>query len=251
MIPLFKTSNGSIGKSILTLDDPEKQLEGGPDSVFSIAKENNLNKIVFVEDTMAGLPKVEKYCKKNNIQFVYGLRISIRNSEKEEDASSEHKVIVFGKNTEGAKTLNKVYSCVHAFSNGFITYDKLAEIWNADLFLAIPFYDSFLFVNNMSFSSIVPNFTFTNPIFFVENNSLPFDFMIEQKVKEFCSKNGYRVFNAKTIYYKNRSDVTAFMTYKMICNSKFSKEQSLDKPNLEHFASNEFCFESWKENHGN
>ena len=41
MIPLFK-SHFSIGKSILTLESPDKDKEGGSDSIFSIAKENSL-----------------------------------------------------------------------------------------------------------------------------------------------------------------------------------------------------------------
>ena len=40
MLALFK-SHYSIGKSILTLKHPEKVEDGGPDSIFSIAKENN------------------------------------------------------------------------------------------------------------------------------------------------------------------------------------------------------------------
>ena len=48
MLALFK-SHFSIGKSILTLDDPITHKEGGADSIFSIAKENNLKEVVLVK----------------------------------------------------------------------------------------------------------------------------------------------------------------------------------------------------------
>ena len=49
MLPLFK-SHYSIGKSILTLDDPKKVTENGADSIFKIVKDNSLKKIVLVDD---------------------------------------------------------------------------------------------------------------------------------------------------------------------------------------------------------
>ena len=49
MLALFK-SHYSIGKSILTLNDPSKVKDGGSDSVFQIALENNLSEIILVED---------------------------------------------------------------------------------------------------------------------------------------------------------------------------------------------------------
>eukprot|EP01047_Picozoa_sp_COSAG01_P109526 COSAG01_NODE_38394_length_490_cov_0.851662_1_plen_42_part_10 len=42
MIPVFK-STYSIGKSILTLDEDE--IEGGPDSIFTICEENDVKSL--------------------------------------------------------------------------------------------------------------------------------------------------------------------------------------------------------------
>ena len=53
MIPLFK-SHFSVGKSILTLAEPEKQKEDGPDSIISIALENGLKEVFLVEDSFTG-----------------------------------------------------------------------------------------------------------------------------------------------------------------------------------------------------
>ena len=61
MIPVFK-STYSIGKSILTLDDSDK--EGGPDSIFTICEENDIKLLVLVEDSMTGFVTAHNKCKK-------------------------------------------------------------------------------------------------------------------------------------------------------------------------------------------
>jgi len=73
MMPIFK-STYSIGKSILTLDDPSKVKEGGSDSILSIAKEENLNQIVLVEDSMIGFLNAHTRCKEAGVQLIFGLR---------------------------------------------------------------------------------------------------------------------------------------------------------------------------------
>ena len=49
MIPIF-TSHYSIGKSILTLNQPNLENTDGSDSVFDIVKENNIKQLVLVEN---------------------------------------------------------------------------------------------------------------------------------------------------------------------------------------------------------
>jgi len=203
MIPLFK-SHYSIGKSILTLDDPITHKEGGSDSVFSIAVENKLK--------------------------------------------SSHKIILFARDAEGCKLLNTIYSEAFTEHHNCVDHKVLKKHWNDDhLVLAIPFYDSFIYNNLMKFANCTPSFGFTNPTFFIEQNGLPFDNFLEQKVKNYASKNNNKVEYTKSIYYKNKSDVTALQTYKCITGRTFGNK-TLSKPNLDHFGSNEFCFESWKEN---
>ena len=51
----------------------------------------------------------------------------------------------------------------------------------------------------------------------------------------------------KSIYYKDKKDVESLMTYKIICNRSFGKARSLSRPELPHFCSDQFSFESWKE----
>jgi hypothetical protein len=70
MLPLFK-SHYSIGKSILTLDDPNSTKEGGPQSVFSVAKD--LKTVILVEDSLIGFLQAQKNAENLGMQLVFGL----------------------------------------------------------------------------------------------------------------------------------------------------------------------------------
>ena len=250
MLPLFK-SHYSIGKSILTLDDPSTHKEGGSDSVFSIALENNLKEVVLVEDSLTGFLQAKKNADKLNIKLIFGLRINMREDAsidpKNEKMSSAHKIIIFSKNSEGCKILNNIYS--EAFTKNYNCVDEkiLKKHWNKDnLLLAIPFYDSFIYNNLMKFSNCTPSFKLCDPIFFIEDNSLPFDNFLATKVKEYAQSKKYKTEATKSIYYKDKKDVSAFQTYRCITSRSFGGLKTLSKPNLDHFGSDEFCFQSWK-----
>ncbi len=249
MLALFK-SHYSIGKSILTLDDPITHKEGGSDSVFTIAKENNLETVVLVEDSLTGFLQAKKISEKYGINLAFGLRINMKENAgedpKQEASSSSHKIIIFAKTSKGCKILNNIYS--EAFSKNFNSVDEkiLKKLWKKrDLELAIPFYDSFIFNNTMKFSNCTPSFSFTDPYFITESNGLPFDAMLEERVKNYA-RDKQKIIKAKSIYYKNKEDVKALQTYKCICGRTFGNK-TLSKPNLDHFGSDQFSFESWKE----
>jgi DNA polymerase III alpha subunit len=252
MIPLFK-SHYSIGKSILTLDDPITHKQGGSDSVFGIAVENKLKEVVLVEDSLTGFLQAKKNADNLNLKLIFGLRIDMRENAsidpKEEPVNSSHKIILFARNAQGCKLLNTIYSEAFTEHHNCVDHKVLKKHWNDEhLVLAIPFYDSFIYNNLMKFANCTPSFGFTKPTFFIEQNGLPFDNFLEQKVKNYASKNNNKVEYTKSIYYKNKSDVTALQTYKCITGRTFGNK-TLSKPNLDHFGSNEFCFESWKENY--
>lgn len=247
MIGLFK-SHYSIGKSILTLDDPKKVTDGGADSIFKIAIDNNLTTITLVEDSLIGFFEAFRRSRELGLNLVFGLRISMRNSSLPDDESSEHKTIIFAKNGDGCRLLNKIYSKAFCDFSGFLDYNSLKQLWSEDnLKLCVPFYDSFLATNNFSFSNACPDFSFCNPFFFIEENEVSYDHLLKQKVIDFASKSNFQTFKAKSIYYKNRKDAEAFQTYKIICNRSNGKERSLTRPELSHFCSNQFCFQAWKE----
>ena len=252
MLPLFK-SDYSIGKSILTSE--QTSTEDGPTSIFQIAQENNLKELILVEDSLTGFLKCQKNSTELGIKLIFGLRMSFCDDSLETDkdsASNSHKVIIFAKNSNGCKLLNEIYSYAFTKRGGKLDSNYLNSIWiEEDLKLCIPFYDSFIFNNLMNFSTCILDVGFTNPDFFIEDNCLPFDQMVSEKVKEYCTTNNYNYILSKSIYYHKRSDFSAYQTYKCICSrSSFGRGRSLDKPNLDHCSSKEFSFESWSEASG-
>ena len=248
MVPVFK-SHYSIGRSILTLK-PDSS-EGGPSSIFEIAQEYELPSITLVEDTLTGFLEAYKVSRSLGIDLFFGLRITVcEDSSKEVEKGgdlSAHKIIIFAQDSNGCRKLNEIYS--HAFTKGSgrIDFSYLEENWEEEsLKLAIPFYDSFIFNNLMSFSTCLLDCNFTSPTLFIEENELPFDSMLKLHCEQYSTKHSLNTELVKSIYYKSREDFSAYQTYKCICSrSSFGRGSSLDKPNLDHCSSKEFCIESW------
>lgn len=243
MIPLFK-SHYSLGRSILTLEDKDEK-DDYPDSIIQICKENKMKELYLVEDNMSSFLEAYSNCRKNNIKLNYGLRISVTDSmsdKSEESKIKSSKIILFFKNKKGYQQLTKLYSI--AAKEGFyyeprLDYEIISKNWTDDLILCIPFYDSFIFNNTLKNSLCIPQFDFTKPIFFIEDNDLPFDSLVKQKALSFAGKNDLKIYKAQSVFYKERKDFKAYLTFRCINNRSV-----LNKPNLEHMSSNEFCFES-------
>ena len=53
VLPLFK-SQYSLGRSILTLENPDDMLDKGPDSIVDIAEKNDLKELFLRDDSMTG-----------------------------------------------------------------------------------------------------------------------------------------------------------------------------------------------------
>lgn len=254
LLPLFK-SHFSIGKSILTLDSPKEEGRNeSSDSVFDIASQNNLDKVVLVEDSFMGFLQARKICSELSKQLIFGIRLDFcEDASKIEDAKDvtcSHKIIIFPKNSEGCKNLNHIYTLAKTKHNGWLDLNILKKHWvEENLALAVPFYDSFLFKNLTTFQSCFVHFTFTKPTFFVEDNGLPFDSMIKDSVSKYCETNDLTIQEVQSIYYKDKKDFSAYLTYKLICgrNSFAGKELSLEKPNFDHLGSDQFCWESYME----
>lgn len=243
MIPLFK-SHYSLGRSILTLEDKAEK-DDYPDSIIQICKENKMKEVYLVEDNMSSFLEAYSNCRKNNIKLNYGLRISVTESmaDKSEDSKTKSsKIILFFKNKKGYQQLTKLYSI--AAKEGFyyeprLDYETISKNWTDDLILCIPFYDSFIFNNTLKNSLCIPQFDFTKPIFFIEDNDLPFDSLVKQKALSFAKNNNLKIYKTKSVFYKERKDFKAYLTFRCINNRSV-----LNKPNLDHMSSNEFCFES-------
>jgi len=242
MLCLFK-SHYSIGKSILNFS------EGSNRSIISICKELKLKNIFLVEDSLIGFLEAWNSLKDNKIDLHFGLRVNFLEEDVSEDTKVFHKIILFAKSPEGYRLLTKIYSDCHTKNKGVLSNKILSSFWDpSHLKLCIPFYDSFLHLNNLSFSSFTPDFSKYKPVFLTEDNGLPFDNLLKEKVDNYCESFSFDTIPAKSIYYKNRSDFDAFLTYKLICSRKnFKGSSSFEMPNIDHMGSQEFCIESYLE----
>tara|TARA_R100000005_G_C4990691_1_gene198140 strand:- start:969 stop:1685 length:717 start_codon:yes stop_codon:yes gene_type:complete len=234
MTPIFK-STYSIGKSILKLDE-----------IIDISKEHNINPLVLVEDSMTGFVKCHNTCKEEGIHLIFGLRLTCCNNTQEEGNLSDHKVIIFAKDDEGCKLINKIYSFSQMLGGGKVDLAYLNSVWDeSSVEMVIPFYDSFLYQNQFYLKNCIPDFMDISPTFWLESNNLPFDFLLAEKVVSFANSISKPIESVKTILYKNKKDVEALQTYKILCNRNFGRAATLSSPNLNHFGSNEFCLESY------
>lgn len=231
--PIFKSTYSS-GKSILTLDD-----------ISNLCLENNIDNLTLVEDNLTSFMKAFHLCNKVNLNLTYGLRLTMCNNP--EDSGSDHKCVVFALDDKGCKLLNKIYSKAFVDNEGRLTYSELKSLWNTkSLSFVVPFYDSFIHQNNFFLKNCIPEMEGLDPRFWIEKNNLPFDHLLINKVFEFA-KGKHAISEVKSIYYENKSDVEALQTYKILCNRTFGRQATLSCPNISHFASDEFCFESYLE----
>lgn len=252
VLPIF-TSHYSIGKSILTFNNKEdnKNKKRNPTSIIDICEENKFPACIVVEDRFAGFVEADKNLTAIGCDLVFGIRFiccADITDKSEASLATEHRIVVFYKNKAGLEKLKKIYS--KSWIEGYyyqprIDLKSIEEIWNEeDLLLVIPFYDSFLFQNAYFFKSIIPNFNFTKPVFFRQSNDLALDIGLTKAVNLF-TKDKFEVYDTKSIFYKNRDDFIAYMTYRCIF-----KKSTLEKPEMDDFSSAEFCLESWKEQNG-
>ena len=166
-IPLFKT-HYSIGKSILTLQSPAMVDKDGADSVIDMALDSGLKQVVLVEDSMHGFLEAKRRCEENDLHLIFGIRINLcQQYEVEKNKVPSHKIVIFAQNDDGVKRLYKIYSKVFCDNDGKITEPDLKKFWiKSDLLLAIPFYDSFVYQNNLKYgANFMHNFKYYNPYF--------------------------------------------------------------------------------------
>ena len=217
-IALFK-SDFSVGKSILPLE-----------RIFDIAE----NEVVLVEDSMSGFRAAKKLSEATGKELRFGLRLETQ------DQSESSKLIFFAKDANGVDSLRRIYT--KAFTDGGGVYKLNKKDLNG-LQVAVPFYDSYIYKNLFNFGVHDVNLDGLNPWYFEEQNGHPFDFIISRSIRRL----GVQPIKAKSIYYENKEDYPAFCFYKAVCNRAPGRPATWEKPNLEHFCSDEFCYESYSD----
>lgn len=248
IIPYFK-SDHSIGRSILTIWEPEDIKDNAPVSIFSIAKKHELKDILLIENSFSSFVQFYKQCKELKIKGIFGCEFVLANNATQKDPDSlktESKVYVLMKNSDGYKDLCKLYSAIHANKDNFYyiargDWDILQKYWTDNLSLIIPFYDGFIHRNLLEYGHhSIPNFGGAPPTFFIENHDLPFDKIIEDATMDYCKKNDYSYINAhKCLYYRN-SDYKPYITYRAI-----NERTTFNRPELRYNSSDKFSFENY------
>ena len=244
IVPVF-VSHYSIGNSILTLEDPEDVEKDGPASIIKIAKDNALEKILLLDDCMTGFPQLIKNCKKNNLQCVVGVRLKCCQDVSDFEEATVHSIAILAKNDQGYRDLLAIHNFATLEGRGFVDFSNIERLWTNNLLLAIPFYGSFIHQNSLKFRKACVPKMLDKAIFFIEDNLLPFDSILHDEVVRFAEEFKCPTQAVKTIKYEKRSDIDAFITYKLICGRKTYKAPMLSRPNIDHMSSSEFCWESY------
>lgn len=244
-IPFFK-SHYSLNKSILTLEKDHADV--GPRSILKLCKENEIENPFLVEDNMSSFLEMYYNSKDLGINMRFGLRLCVCDNFQEKNEASlkcESKFLIFLKDSSGYENLNRIFS--FASKEGFyyvprIDFNKLEEYWSDSLILGVPFYDSYLFNNFFKMSSCVPKKLWTNPVFFWEENGLPFDKIFKKVLQNHVDANhkNSELIKAKSIYYNNSDDFLAYLTMRCI-----GKKSNLQKPKLDHLCSDQFSLEHY------
>ncbi len=234
-IPLFKT-HFSIGKSILR-----------PKDIFDIQLEYNLKEIVVVEDSFYGFRGLNNLAQQLDIKLIFGIRLSVVQNSLSELPS---KLIFFAKNNNGINNIKALYSKTFENKEIVLNLSEVEDSFFNDIKIAVPFYDSYIYNNLFYFGLSHLELSRFDHFYLVEDNHHPFDFFIKNQVNKITLDGSNQlVQSAKSIYYKNRDDFDAFQMYKAICNRSNGKNPCHSNPNLNHFCSNEFCWQSYIENH--
>lgn len=267
MIPIFSTHHSA--KSILTFDDPDEiidlQIKNGIPkeqaknlldtesvSVFNIAREYGLKEIYVADSSFSGFIKAYTTAQKNKISLRYGIKfwVSQNLSEKtDESIRTESKITIWMLNSAAEKDLIKLYN--HSWQKDNFYYQNrldwvvLRKLWTPNLGLSIDFYDGFLAQNLLKNGCCVPDLGFTEPVFDLCEMELPFDGLIDQKTLSFCAENKYETRRVHPVYYYSRADSRAYQVFRCI-----KERTTLQKPNLNHFSSNNFCWQSFCEKTG-
>lgn len=248
VFPMLK-SHFSVGKSILTLDEPGTEVVGGPDSIFSLAKARPDDRFFVVEDSISGVMQALTVASKTKTKMTYGLRFTYLDDASDKSEASlkkESKIVLLMKNSNAYTDLIKLSTL--ASKDGFYYLPRLdakmlKKIGTSNLVLVVPFYDSYLFRNNLETASVVPSFLgeFPNVYFSIEDNDLPFDYLTECLVRDAVfNLSNAQVIYTQSIFYAKKKDFLSYLTFRCIHN-----RTSLEKPNLEHMSSDSFCYENY------
>ena len=255
VLPLFR-SHYSVGKSLLTLEEPSTAPNSGPVSVFTLAQEAGLSEVILIDDKIDGLIQAYKSAGKAKTKLIYGIRLVVcadMANKTPESLTTESKVVILVKDFDGYKDLIRIWNrawgreghfTFRDWSYGRADWALLKEFWTERLILALPFFDSFIAKNTLTFAQITPNLPVQDPwIFEEEKSGLPFESLISKAIDQYVGEgdHGARLLS-KTILYRNREDFRNYIVFRAL-----NEGGVWDNPECKHLCSAEFCMEAYKE----
>lgn len=243
-LPIFISSDGSVGKSILTLNYNGEICDDKPVSIFDIAVKHDLKSVYILDNEMSGFVKAYENSKKTGIKLRYGCKLTVSHNDENTSLGNYN---IFALNTEGYYNLIKIKS-IWAHKNEkaknhlYVTFDEVKDmLLSKNLMIMIPFYDSFLFNNLTHFGQATPDLSNIKPIFCIENHETIYDHLITPYIIEYCKNNNFEYINTHSVYYYRESDFKAYLIYRAV-----EKRGNWFKPELKYFSSNKFSFQSIK-----
>jgi DNA polymerase III alpha subunit len=249
IIALFHDHSSRRG--ILTYWKESECIEGGPQSILKLAKEANLKEVFGISNNLHTFFEAYRNLKEQNISFRFGLSLIMCkdvNDKTEDSLKTEHKIIVWAKNSQAYKDLIKIYTKCHADINNKyyiqrFDFNQLNALWTNNLILSIPFFDSFIHKNLLQYgSNIIPQFPVQPIIFREQNSGLPFENLINNALDNYNKDKSMEEIRCKTIYYENKDDARAYITYRALDN-----RASFNSPGIDFLCSNNFSFQDYKE----
>lgn len=246
IIPCF-SSHFSLGRSILTLDDPEDEIDiSKPISIFSIAKKYDLKTIFLRDSSFSGFIRFYKGCQELDIQEIFGIKLVICNDTTKKDDESrktESVVTIWMKNSDAYKDLLKIYSKSHTedfYYYGRFSWNELVEFWTDNLILSVDWYNGFLARNLLENYQCIPNFGLIKPYFEYSLMGLPFDHLIEKVTNEYIKNNEFEKLNVHPVLYYKNEDFKQYLLFRCINN-----RSTFNKPQLDHMSFDAFSFQEF------
>lgn len=262
IVPLFK-SHYSLGKSLLTLDEPGKAKPGNPVSVYDLATAGGLKEVVLLDDRIDGFIQAYKMADKLGMKLCYGVELTVcatMGDKTIESRRTESKVVIFAKDYEGYQSIIRIwnrswgpeghFSCRIAGNDleyGRADWGLLSSFWTDNLIMGLPFFSSFIAVNTLTFHQIMPTLPqgVTPWVFREVQSELPFSFLIDAAIDRFVAGGGTRpecVVPAKTICYNRRADLKPYIVARAM-----QQGGTWDEPDVDHLHSSAFSWEAYRE----
>ncbi len=248
VIPIFY--DHSSKKSILTYDPIKDVKDYGYKSIVKICKDHGIKECYGVSDSFSTFIDAWKNCRKEKIRFRFGLELWMCDDAKvhtPESLYNEHKIIIFAKNSAAYKDLIQIFSTQRMTRDNFyyryrFDYKQLNTLWTNNLELTLPFFDSAIAQNTVSYNAnIIPDFPAPPIIFREQNSEHPMAQTINDALDHFNYDGHYEEVKTKTVFYEKREHFDEYTVYRCVHN----RGALFDEPKLEYFCSPSFSFEDY------